>query len=158
MCLSFCLHHCLTNQPKVTFCVLFFYISCSILFYCFQPDPPTFPHFQPCVYMSCPLASPTQVQWDRPILPKRCPSLPSGKVVLEERATHPLPSWDHVLCQQGLSDQYQPSSLSPKCNITIPTVQNTADRWDSARSFPLPTVLKKQHGDGCLHASFLPSD
>ena len=88
-----------------------------------------------------------------PLLPKRCPPLPSGKVVLEGRAARPLPSGDHVLCQHGLPDQCQLSGLGP-----TPRCRYVDSQWDSVHSLPLPTVLKKQHGDGRLTASFLPSD
>ncbi|KAM7380222.1 hypothetical protein PAMP_003535 [Pampus punctatissimus] len=92
------------------------------------------------------------------MLPKRCPLLPSGEVVLEERTTPTKASEDHVLCQHVLSDQCQLPGLEQEPSKRRTMVQNSADTWDSAHSFPLPTVLKKQRGDGYIHAGFLPSD
>lgn len=70
-------------------------------------------------------------------------------VVLEERTTPTMPSEDHVLCQHALSDQCQLPGSSRNPPNTAPEQCKYMDTlWDSAHSSSLPTVLKKQRGDG----------
>lgn len=107
------------------------YPSHSTLFPCCLPESPTFPHFQPCE---------SRVKANTSMgLTKRCPHLPSGEVVLERRASHPLPSGDHCVNMVfQISASFPASGPEP----LAATEHNSADRWTQSGTVPTASLCQ----------------